>query len=946
MSLLHNEEYYCSPSACGMGHGWRLLTTNSFAVWHLRSSYLSAIKDGVGDRLINVNPSVLNSPGFRAAGWSSGTNANAGSVRRSNSPPIPTATAVASEYFRAARDEENEGGSQDGETRLMNGVESLGVQLGNDSNAKDAPPLRNNRRVGAKKSRRKKNVPDGPGNRPHSSQQRREDEDDSSDLSDDSDEDAEGGERCGCLLAFLSLLLLTVSRGADDIKFAKMPVGSRAGSPPVGTRAQADGPQLLVTSPSLRSSMGLKSEQAKTRSRGNTTTSSDLSSDNDIGRSVESRRIRFAPKTRLADTVEEDVSEKLDDENDASPESPDSVLSSDLEGTTESGSLLGSGISNPLAASSPLATGFSAKGNASPRKRKDSSAPDLTLPPPRPINMVQPASLLSAALKSRKKQPANPVEKYAQFSGEGSAEPPLYIKIFFPTSSNPAKGYEIPLVRDIKTTETRPVTVSETIGLSLWTYTKAGLQPPLEKGDLSPNKWCLRMIDEGEVDYDIPALGADRPMIDFTSNNNRSATARGRMRSKPFDEFGLVRARETEQKRNQELCPQADADEMNEETGSSPAGAQREGGSGRATPNQGAGAAPKAGKPMPMMGQPFPSALNDLSLTPADLPTVQTMQATPRLGVIKTLKIYFANLESSSQLTTMNTSTDSYLAEVLDSVCKKWGLEKGNYLFKVAGSHTIAPLDRTVEALGPITDLELVRRRFGTAPLSLTGSPTSSSPNAPLTVDTGPSAGGGGYLLHHHHHHHRRKKQQAAAEAAATIAGGAGGNDVMGGTSGLPRALHPLAQNDVVGYGYYRRYPVWRKQSMSFTASNARVLVFDSDYMHILPPDKERPGDEGGGNGVGGGGGGGGGGTLGVLGGYGYGLGNSSSNHSSKARSVSYSDVVGSKVNRRHPKSFRVVVLRGIDAGEQKRYDFEARSVEEAAEIVDEIKRNMMHYRV
>jgi hypothetical protein len=102
----------------------------------------------------------------------------------------------------------------------------------------------------------------------------------------------------------------------------------------------------------------------------------------------------------------------------------------------------------------------------------------------------------------------------------------------------------------------------------------------------------------------------------------------------------------------------------------------------------------------------------------------------------------------------------------------------------VMGSNTVAPLDRTVEALGNITELDLVRRRFGAGPLTLTGSPHSSSPNAPLLID---NAG-------------NPKKSKKATQ----------------------RILHPLTQKpDLVG-GYYRRYHVFRKQSMSFTASNHR----------------------------------------------------------------------------------------------------------------------------
>ena len=208
---------------------------------------------------------------------------------------------------------------------------------------------------------------------------------------------------------------------------------------------------------------------------------------------------------------------------------------------------------------------------------------------------------------------------------------------------------------------------------------------------------------------------------------------------------------------------------------------------------------------------------------------------------------------------------------------KRWGLDKGNYILKVMGSNTIAPLDRTVEALGNITDLDLVRRRFGAGPLTLTGSPGSSSPNAPVLVDTSNPL------------------------------------DKKGKKSGGQRMLESLAQKqqqDVVAGGYYRRYHVFRKQPMSFTTSNYRILIFDNDYLHIMPGDTGKT----------------------VSG--------------TKTRSISFNDVVGCKVSRRHPRSFRVVVLRGNDASEQKRYDFEARSAPEALEIVEEIKRTMAHYRI
>lgn len=135
----------------------------SFVVYQLRSAYLSLIKDGVGERLINVNSSVLNNPAFRAAGWVP----NTADIKRTYSPPIPTA--ITSEYFQAPRsaglrapesfgDDEDEGGMVTG---------------GGGSNDTVGPTLN------AKRRRRKEIL----------------DEDDSSDLSDESDEDVDGALR-------------------------------------------------------------------------------------------------------------------------------------------------------------------------------------------------------------------------------------------------------------------------------------------------------------------------------------------------------------------------------------------------------------------------------------------------------------------------------------------------------------------------------------------------------------------------------------------------------------------------------------------------------------------------------------------------------------------------------------------------------------------------------
>lgn len=633
-----------------------------------------------------------------------------------------------------------------------------------------------------------------------------------------------------------------------------------------------------------RSSLGAV-EATKGRPRGDTTTSSDMS-ESDNPALFRRRQIHFSSQHEVIeepDDLDADDADGIsvgnrelnvgglnDQDEDFGAESVDSVLSSDFGVTAGSASLLADVDMNGTLDSSPtmmhkLPNPASSHG-ASPRKSKTSAPILQDLPPPRPISTLQPVSLLSKELNARKKVPNNPLENYASFWGKDS-NMVLNIKIYAPFSDQPDEPFDTPIIREARD-ENRigPVTVADAIGLSLWRYMKEDIQPPIERNKLNVNRWTLRMVEDGEVEYDF-ALGRNLPLADFTSNNNRAAGARGRIRGKAYDEFALVEASEAEFEENSRLYPKLNPEQAEDigETVAVVPGTQLPVTQVK-TPTT---------RLNPILNQPFSSALNDSKLTPADRPA-PTSHATPRLGVSKTLKVRFVDMEGSSQVTTVNTATDSYIAEILDSVCKRWGLDKGNYLLKIMGSNTVAPLDRTIEALGNVTELDVVRRRFGAGSV-LTGSPGSSSPNAPLEIDS--------------------------ASNLTTKKGKKG-----------HQMLHPLIQTqkqDLVG-GYYRRYYVFRKQSMSFTTSNQRVLVLDNDYLHIMPGESGK----------------------GVF------------ESAGKTRSISFNDIVASKVSRRHPKSFRVVILRGAEANEQKRYDFEARNEAEAAEIVGEVKKNMDHYRV
>jgi target of rapamycin complex 2 subunit MAPKAP1 len=766
----------------------------------MRTSYLANIKDGIGERLININSSILNTPGFRAAGWT----ANLADIKRTYSPPIPTTSH--SEYFQ--------GPAAAGIARITSWPEEEeegGVVTGRRSNDTIGPAPATKRR------RRREQI----------------EEEDSSDLSDESEDEVDSAQRA-----------------AQQIKFTRMPVRHRADSSPLRTSDRKDGPELLITSPSKRStdsrlrrgSLGAV-EAMKARARRDTTTSSEMSSENEgLNPSVFARRRINSRSTSSGNLLNEQASEKTDAEvgtaaeaqhDNSDAESVDSTLSSEFGETLHSGSLLDTIDVPGLENSSPILSTLTPPDGSSPKKTKPDHSPVIQdFPPPRPISVIAPVSLLGSAIRARRTKPVNPIESFATLSGKGSANP-LWIKIYAPFSEDPETPYEMPLDRTSK--DGVNTTVAEAIGLSLWRYTEQHLSPALEPTKLNVNRWTLRMVEDGEVDYDFPALSRIRPMTDFTSNNNRGA--RGRSRERPFDEFALVEANAQQFEENQKLTPKFTPSTV--ASGDSHA-LQDTGNSAAQTP------VPRLPAPAqrfkPVIGQPFASALHNTSLRPADMPEPQSSYATPRMGVIKTLRIRHLDLDVTSQATTMDIATDSYIAEILDHVCKLWNLDKAAFTLKVSGTNTVAPLDRTVEALGTRSDLDLVRRRFGAGPVSLTGSPGSASPNAPLLIDIeGPKKG---------------KK-------------------------GLPM-LHPLAQKQdlISSAANFKKYNVTRKHLTAFAqGSHKRILALDADYMHIMPIDTDK--------------------TL---------------NSGTKTTSIPFADITNTKVSSRHPKVFRVIIRRASES--------------------------------
>ncbi|KAK3078052.1 hypothetical protein LTS18_008559, partial [Coniosporium uncinatum] len=766
-------------------------------------------------------------------------------IKRTYSPPIPTA--ITSDYFQAPKsaglsrpsfgDDEDEGG-------MVTGV-------GRGSNDTVGPALH------TKRKRRKELL----------------EEDDSSDLSDESDDDADA-----------------TQRATQQIKFSKMPLRTRAGSSPLRGSNAAGGPSVLVMSPTpntagdktrTRSGSLGGVEAVKQRARRDTTTSSEISSENELDPAIFKRKQVNPQKAArashlLAERIQEDEREATVYEEQNGVESDDSSLDSDFAGSAESGSILGA-VTGDL--SSPLQTRLtelrptSARPSGeSPRRSRQAPAVLEKLPPARPISMIQPVSLLAQALRAKNKRPGNPIERFASLSGKGDPNP-FYIKIHAPFSEQ-SRPFELLLRKSAH--EGAPVKVADAIGLALWQYGEQDLKPPVQDEKKNVNRWILRMVDDEEVDYDFPALNRTQPISQYTSNNNRGV--RPRSREKPWDEFALVEASESEFTSNEAASPEYGNEEFEPVNDPSKTEAAIPKSSQTATP-----APSQVQTPMlaplrnPIMGPSFAgSIVRKDSSNLLDAPAAPSSHATPRTGAPKTLNIRFIFDEDGfpvARTKTMEVTTDTYLAEVFEEACRKFGANKELYVLKLHGKPNVVFLDRTIESLGPLADLDLAKKRFPTEGwIGIAGSPGSSSPNAPLLIPTG-----GGTP--------KKSKRGALGGLTQTAREKTGNPDAY-----LPAQL-----------SLQKRWNVVRKQPMSFSSSSARILSMDAEYMYIMPL-------EGG---------------------------------SGKITSIHFESIVGSKVSRRHPKTFRVTVWK---EREQKRYDFDAQSVGDAQEIVREIRSGMERF--
>ncbi len=112
------------------------------------------------------------------------------------------------------------------------------------------------------------------------------------------------------------------------------------------------------------------------------------------------------------------------------------------------------------------------------------------------------------------------------------------MKIYVPFSSDPEDRWICHLhAEGLNAEQPAQVTVAETIGLALWKYSADARGPAIDRKNLTVNRWTLRMVDDGEVEYDFPALGRTASNDRFLRQTTTNLQVSERSRGKPYDEF-------------------------------------------------------------------------------------------------------------------------------------------------------------------------------------------------------------------------------------------------------------------------------------------------------------------------------------------------------------------------------------------------------------------------
>ncbi|PWN49987.1 hypothetical protein IE53DRAFT_362725 [Violaceomyces palustris] len=414
-------------------------------------------------------------------------------------------------------------------------------------------------------------------------------------------------------------------------------------------------------------------------------------------------------------------------------------------------------------------------------------------------------SALSAILKKQDSAPANAFATfYAGISGRSGSSPSMTVEVFFPFarpvqdartgSIKPSGALSVdPKRKSMKLNVRKDASMEELIGYSLYCYVEEGWKPEIDNGNLSEEEqevrlttigWALRIVEDGEVDDDYPAIDRSLTVEKFGG-----------------DEFAVVEATPGQIQQNREANShiQRRPSRITAAGGGMLVGGGGGGGGGtkkgpwesqlglappqaiqghaaRLLAAQTAGA--PAGSLISVQGTPIftSSALSRSAMGPSSASIFLRVLVTPNMEV--------------RYKTTLQVPSDMYLADVLEMICKKRQLAHADeWALIVPDKSVVVPLDRTVESLQGNHDLALVKR----SSLGLQG-----GAGALSSQSTNPNAS----IFKRFSEPNDQPRYNKALDIASP----------------------------------YKTYTVNRKTPM-FVGRHERILTLDGDWIHIMPAD-------------------------------------------------------------------------------------------------------------
>lgn len=418
-------------------------------------------------------------------------------------------------------------------------------------------------------------------------------------------------------------------------------------------------------------------------------------------------------------------------------------------------------------------------------------------------------SALSAMLQKQGDQPENPFAHfYAGIAGR-NANPTagvMNIDMTYPWAKDTSdvKSVRSPSgavaadspAKTLKLAVRKDATMEELIGYGLYCFVEEGWAPALEDGGppetrLSTLGWVLRIVEDGEIDDDYPAI--DRSLIVGKFGQ---------------DEFAIVDASPQQVKQNEAAMGTVKrrASRLTASTAGPPVTAIPTGTAAPAGPSAAlappppaaaGAAAAAAGATGGRLG-----AAPDAPVTPAaPAGSLISVAGTPiiassALGKTNTavssgifLRVAVTPNAQVRYKTTLNVPSETYLADVLDLICKKRRLANPDeWAFVVPDQSIVVPLDRTVESLQGSHDLALVKRStLGAQGGQAVLASQSTNPNASIFKRLSEPA---------------QPRYNAAKDITSS----------------------------------YKSWTVNRKMPM-FVGRHERTLTIDGDWIHIIPTD-------------------------------------------------------------------------------------------------------------